>query len=454
MARAGDPAGDPIRTSPVGHPLPSTRALAADLGWSRGVVVDAYERLVEHGLVVTGGRRGTTVADVGPARPDVGSGSLRPEPVPIADLAPGLPALADFPRAAWLRAARHVLSETDSTRLRYAGPMGDAGLRRELVEWLRVRRGVEASPDRVIVVSGVAQALALIATVLVRRGHRTIGVEDPGSHGARGTMAYWGLSPVPAPVDAQGIDVASLAAGRTRAVMVTPAHQFPVGVVLSTQRRAELLQWAREREAFVVEDDYDADQRYDRRPRPALQALAPERVIHLGSVSKSLAPALRLGWLVAPEALVAELREAKYASDIASPTVPQAVLARLLSSGAYAAHLRRSRVRQRQRRDTLVDLVRRHLPGAQISGIAAGLHVLVTFPGAEFDDAAVARTLAAEGIVVDPLSRHRLTPGSPGFVLGYAAPPLHRLEAAVAALGERVRTATSPSGSALGVDRV
>jgi GntR family transcriptional regulator/MocR family aminotransferase len=248
------------------------------------------------------------------------------------DLSPGVPDLSAFPRSAWLKAERAVLDETPPGELGYGDPRGHPRLRGELAGWLGRTRGLRVDADDVLVVSGVAQAFALLAHVLTRTGIHSVAVEDPGSRGAIDELRYWGLRPAYVPVDNDGLRVDRLAASAARVVLVTPAHQFPTGVVLGPARRRALLEWAKGAE-LVIEDDYDAEYRYDRAPVPALHASAPDRVAYAGSASKTLAPALRLGWLVAPRRLQAELATAKHASDLGSPTVPQLVLARLLASG-------------------------------------------------------------------------------------------------------------------------
>ncbi|TYP86590.1 PLP-dependent aminotransferase family protein [Blastococcus xanthinilyticus] len=462
-----DPAGAPARgvtdwlTSAVraavldgrlaaGDRLPPTRTLAADLRIARGVVVEAYQRLVDEGLVEGRTGRGTVVLPTsspepppGPAATATADPERLPQPTnrPAAegeiDLSPGVPDLAAFPRAAWLRAERAVLRDASAADLGYGDPRGSARLRRELAGWLGRTRGLRTEPDRVLVVAGVAQALALVAQTLRSRGAEAIGVEDPGSRGARQELVHWGLRPVGVPVDDDGLVVSALPP--VPAVMVTPAHQYPTGVVLSPDRRRELLAWARDG-GLVIEDDYDAEHRYDRAPVPALQPSAPEHVAHTGSTSKTLAPGMRLGWLVAPAHLDADLVTAKHASDLGSPALPQLVLAELLASGEYDRHLRLVRGRQRARRDALLAALARHLPGARVAGVAAGLHLLVTFPGLDADDVALAGAVREAGVVVHPLSWHRLTPGDPGLVLGYAATSPDRLHAAVermaAALGQ------------------
>jgi GntR family transcriptional regulator / MocR family aminotransferase len=433
----------------AGDRLPATRTLAADLGIARGVVVEAYQRLVDEGLVAARSGAGTVVLPrsvAAPPRPAVvtPAGPVR-LPLPTArplpdggiDLSPGVPDLAAFPRAAWLRAERAVLRDASAADLGYGDPRGSARLRGELAGWLGRTRGLQVAPEQVLVVAGVAQALALLAQTLRSRGASAIGVEDPGSRGAREEFAHWGLRPVGVPVDADGLVVPAVPA--VPAVVVTPAHQFPTGVVLSPARRRELLAWARDGGGLVVEDDYDAEHRYDRAPVPALQPSAPEHVAHTGSTSKTLAPGMRLGWLVAPAGWDADLVAAKHASDLGSPALPQLVLAELLRSAEYDRHLRRVRGRQRARRDALLAALARFLPEARVSGVAAGLHLLVTFPGSDADDVAQAASARDAGVVVHPLSWHRTTPGDPGLVLGYAAHAPDRLHAAVERLARVLR---------------
>ena len=297
--------------------------MAAGLGVSRGVVVEAYQRLVDEGLAVAEGARGTRVAAM-PRQVPVIAPTTAEHRSDRVDLSPGLPDLAAFPRAAWLRCTRAVLAEVPAAELGYGDPQGHPRLRAELARWLSRSRGVRAGAEDVVVVAGVAQALALTAQVLVERGHRDIAVEDPGSQGTREELERWGLRTQAVAVDADGMDVAALAGAG--AALLTPAHQFPTGVVLSPERRRALVEWG----GLVVEDDYDAEHRYDRAPVPALQGLAPDRVVYAGSVSKTLAPGLRLGWVVAPANLRAGLIRAKYMADLGNPVLDQLVFARFL----------------------------------------------------------------------------------------------------------------------------
>ncbi|MFE2475914.1 aminotransferase class I/II-fold pyridoxal phosphate-dependent enzyme [Streptomyces sp. NPDC059389] len=448
-------------TLPPGSRLPPSRVLAAELGVSRGLVTEAYRRLADAGQIQGGGRAGTTVvavplvpgppaAAVPPARlapgsPDgpggpfgAGDGgalvdALRAVPCRI-DLSPGVPDLTAFPRTAWLQAERRVLAALTPGDFGYGNPQGAPALRTAVTGWLARNRGIRADPDEVVVVAGVAQALALVAHVLREGGVRKVAVEDPGSLGARQQLEYGRLETVAVPVDEGGLDTAALRASGAPAVLLTPAHQFPTGVVLDGERRRELLGWAAAG-GLVVEDDYDAEHRYDRAPVPALRALLPEGVCYAGSVSKLLAPALRLGWLLVPPRLRAAVLAAKRYADLGNPVLAQLVLARLMDSGELERHLRFVRRRHRRRRDAMLRAVAAHLPGARVHGAAAGLHLMVTFDGADFDDTGLAAGALALGVKAHPLSWHRIRPGAPGLVLGYAASPPGELEEGVALLG-------------------
>ncbi len=421
---------------PAGTRLPATRLLAGQLGVSRGTVVEAYQRLTDEGLL--SGRRGggTTVLAAAPVPPPTRD-EPAPDRAPI-DLRPGLPDLSAFPRQAWLRAERAALARTPDSELGYGDPRGTVALRTALATWLARSRGVRADPSAIVVVNGVAQGLALLAQVLARRGVATVGYEDPGSRGTRDQLQRWGLALAPVPVDDLGCDVDALARTGVGTVFTTPAHQYPTGVVLAPPRRRALLDWARDR-GLVIEDDYDAEHRYDRAPVAALAALAPEHVVYLGSVSKTLAPALRLGWVVAPADVREELVVRKQWSDITSPALGQLALAELVGSGAFERHLRRVRSRQRTRRDALLAALREHLPHARVHGVAAGLHLLVGLKDG-IDDADVAERALVSGVAVQPLSYHRLHLGPPGLVIGYAATTPNRLHEGVRLLAAAVHT--------------
>jgi GntR family transcriptional regulator / MocR family aminotransferase len=402
-------------TLPAGSRLPSSRELAGDLGVSRRLVVDAYAQLLAEGYLSARPGSGTfvaasaDVADNAPAQPP--AHTLR------FDFFPGSPDLTSFPRALWLRVLREVLRSTPPSSFAYPHVRGAPALRRALAAYLRRVRGVVAEPDAIVICAGATQGLALLARALVHRGTDAIAVEDPCLPPHRAVLAYAGLEIRGTPVDAEGLDVDALHAP---AVLTTPAHQCPTGVVLSPRRRAALIEWARAG-GLVIEDDYDAEFRYDRAPLGALQGLAPDRVVYLGTISKTLAPGLRLGWLVLPPWLREGVTEAKLLDDLGSPTIDQLVLARLLETAAYDRHLRKARRRNRARRDALLAAVTRSLPRAQVSGISAGLHALVQLPRA-VDTQRLLAAAAKRSVGVYPLALHMLEPQreTDALVLGYA----------------------------------
>ncbi|MBN9155938.1 PLP-dependent aminotransferase family protein [Microbacterium sp.] len=421
----------------AGARVPASRELAAELAFSRGVVVEAYRRLAEEGLLLAEGAAGTRVAEtVPPATPPspATDAPARPETL---HLSVGAPDLSAFPRAAWLRAERRVLSAATSRELGYADPQGVGALRIALSGWLARSRGVVVPPERIVVTAGVTGALSLTAQVMRDRGLTACAIEDPSADGNRRILDYWLDSLLPVPVDADGIDVEALTATGARAVLTTPAHQFPTGALLSPARRRELVAWAEQSDGLIIEDDYDSEYRYDRAPVRALHASAPDRILHVSSLSKVLAPALRIGWMVAPEHWHDDLVRKRWATDLGSPALPQLALAELIRTGALERQVRRLRLRHRERRNAAVAAVRAHLPDARIEGIAAGLHLLVLLPR-HVDDTALAERAAAAGIRVAPLSAYRFSPGDPGVVIGYGPHSPARLEAAIAALGRLI----------------
>ena len=421
-----------------GTPLPSTRALAAQLGVSRGLVVGAYGQLGAEGYLLL--RRG--------ASPRVARVAVSTEPAaatrahqPDHNLRPDLPDYAAFPRDRWLTSYRAALKGAPDLELAYGDVRGAPALRAALVSYLGRVRGVSATAEHAFVCGGFAQAIGLLCAVLRDEGSETIGVEDPGHAVIREIVARTGLRPVPVPVDEEGIDVESLDAASPDAVLLTPAHQFPTGVVLSPRRRARLFEWAERRDAIVAEDDYDAEFRYDRAPVGALQGLASQRVAYLGSASKTLAPALRLGWLIAPSRLVRPLAEQVLYTVIAPPRLEQLAFADFLERGELDRHLRRMRLRYRRRRDVLLSALAQRLPEVEVRGIAAGLHVLAVLPPGT-DETRVLEEARTRGLGLYGLSEHAVRPrDEAALLLGYAVSPEPAIRAAVAKLAEAVASA-------------
>jgi GntR family transcriptional regulator/MocR family aminotransferase len=376
---------------PAGERLPSSRELARQLGVSRGLVQECYGQLHAEGYLSTRVGSATRVAQVGtavvpPARPEHGG----PDATLVADFQAGLPDLASFPRGDWLWAQRESLPSAPTAVFDYGDPRGSTALREVLAGYLRRVRAAASDPQRMVICNGFAEGLVLTLRALRDAGIRRVAFEDPG-YGDGETMAAavrCGVDAVPVPVDGCGIDVSALAASGARAVLVTPAHQWPTGVVLAPQRRHALVAWAQERDAVVIEDDYDAEFRYDREPVGTLHGLAADRVVHLGTVSKSLAPAVRLGWILCPPALADAIIEEKKLTDRGSPLLDQLVLATLVRSGRYDRHLRRMRTLYRRRRQALVDALATHAPEVRLTGLAAGFHAVAHLP-AHLDEATV-----------------------------------------------------------------
>lgn len=399
--------------------LPSTRSLAEQLGVSRGVVVEAYEQLVAEGYLV--GRHGsaTRVAEraAGPATdcpPDKAAPEIR------VDFRPGRPDVSQFPRSAWLRSVRRALSEAPAERFNYADGRGLIELRESLATYLNRVRGTAAEADRMVISNGYSQGLALVCQVLRAGGATRLAIEDPSYEGARQTVRAAGLELVPVGVDEDGLRIDELERTAADAVLVTPAHQYPTGAVLPPACRAALAAWAVRHDALIIEDDYDAEYRYDRDPIGAIQGIAPDHVIYAGSASKTLAPGLRLGWLLVPAMLVERLAAAKLAADNGSPALEQLAFADFMSRGELGRHLRRMRLLYRHRRDALVAALATHLPELRVTGTAAGLHLLAWLPS-RLEEAAIIERASQAGLQLYGMGPHRMRPSDEGgLIFGYA----------------------------------
>ncbi|MFF1700632.1 PLP-dependent aminotransferase family protein [Streptomyces sp. NPDC058252] len=418
-----------------GTRLPSSRSLAADLGIARNTVADAYADLVAEGWLTARQGSGTRVAERTVVRPSPEAAPRRREQGrPTYDLVPGSPDLASFPRAEWLKAARRALTAAPYDALGYGDPRGRPELRTALAGYLSRARGVRADPDRIVICSGFSDGLTLLGAVLRARGLRSLAVESYGLDVHWNLLHRSGLRTIPVPFDELGTRPGDLTG--VRAVLLTPAHQFPMGVPLHPDRRAAVVDWARRTGGLILEDDYDGEFRYDRQPVGALQGLDPDRVVYLGTASKSLAPALRLGWMVLPPSLAAEVLSLKGEGGWSTGALDQLTLAEFLTSGAYDRHVRAARLRYRRRRDALVAALAGRAPAVHATGIAAGLHAVLQLPrGAE---QSVVRAAAWQGLAVHGLSRFRHPDATPGprdaLVVGYGTPPDHAWSGALDAL--------------------
>ena len=418
---------DAVRTGRLGPGmrLPSSRALAADLGIARNTVAEVYSQLVAEGWLTAQTGSGTTVAERRAADP--GPGPLpRPQAAaPRYDLRPGVPDLSAFPAGAWLATARKVLDAVPRRLLGYHDPRGLPQLRTALAGYLARARGVAADPGRIVICAGFAHGLAVTCAALRASGAATLAVEAYGHQTHRDLARAQGLRLRPVPVDGSGAVIGD--ADGADAVLLTPAHQFPLGVTLHPQRRREAARWG----GVVIEDDYDGEFRYDRQPVGALQALAPDHVIYAGTASKSLVPALRLGWLVVPPRLL----DAVAAQLTAGPSgLDQLTLAEFIDSGGYDRQIRRTRLAYRRRRDRLTAAL--HRRGRHVSGIAAGLQAVLELGGAGTERDLIARA-AEHGLALAGLESFRAPgPGADraGLVIGYGRPAEHAYTTALARL--------------------
>jgi len=452
-----------IRTGRLhaGERLPSSRELARQLGVSRGLVQECYGQLHAEGYLSARVGSATRVATVGTtpvATTAVGTtpvGTARAAAAPrrstlpaerlIADFRTGVPDLASFPRADWLWAQRESCRAAPSAAFDYGDPRGSAVLRDVLAGYLRRVRAAAADPERIVVCAGFAQGVGIALRVLARAGVRRVAFEDPG-YGEGTTIAaavQAGMQTVPVPVDADGIDVAALAASGARAVVVTPAHQWPTGVVLTAERRHALVRWAGAHDGYVIEDDYDAEFRYDREPVGALQGLAPDRVIALGTASKSLAPAIRFGWILCPVDLAEPIAEEKRQDDRGSPLLDQLTIATLIQSGRYDRQLRRMRALYAARRQALVTVLARHAPEVELTGLAAGFHAVAHLPNRHerTEETAVIAAARERSVGIYGMSEYRANRATnpPQLVLGFGNLSERAIEAGIAKIGDLLR---------------
>jgi GntR family transcriptional regulator / MocR family aminotransferase len=390
----------------AGERVPSSRELARELGVSRGLVQESYSQLLAEGYLSARGGSGTRVA----------AGAALDAPAPAAPVAAttrqqidfrlGSPDLTTFPRQDWMWAMREVSRSAAPDAFGYGDPRGSARLREVLSAYLRRVRGTHSDPERIVICAGFQQGFNLVLRALARSGVTLVGFEDPGHPDDREAASHWGLDTITAPVDEHGIDVGALAATGARVAVLTPAHQSPTGVVLAPERRQALVEWADSCDATIIEDDYDSEFRYDREPVGALQGLAPHRVALIGTVSKSLSPALRLGWIVCPSSLVGAIAHEKLRDDRGSPALQQLALATLIESGRYDKHLRRMRAVYASRRQALIEALAEHAPHIELRGLAAGIHAVAPLPDT-LDELAVAAAARERGVGLYPMSRYR-----------------------------------------------
>ena len=430
----------------AGMALPASRRLAVQLGVSRGVASDAYDQLASEGYLRVAPRAAPVVARVA----SVPAAAEEPAvPGWRYDFNPVTPDVALFPRRGWARAVGRALRQAPDAALDYGDHRGRPELRAALSGYLARVRGVRADPGRIVITQGFTQALALICQVLAASGRGRVAVETPSHPGLWETVRRAGLRLAGCPVGAAGLNPAALADLGADAVVAAPAHQLPTGAVLSAPRRHALIEWATAHNGLVVEDDYDAEFRYDRAGVGAVQGLDPGRVAHVGTTAKTLAPALRLGWITAPAWLAEQLPEAKSAADSGSPVIAQLALANLITSGEYERHIVRARRTYRRRRDLLLHALSTYLPGLRPQGAAAGMQLLLPLPACA-DDVAIAKAAVRHGICLTPLSPMHLAPSPEhGLLLGFGRLTQHRIPGAVRALAAALAETEAVPGPAV-----
>lgn len=415
--------------------VPSTRSLAADLGLSRSTVVAAYEQLAAEGYLRAEHGSATRVAALLATTPAPAEVDLF-GPTPLHDFRPGEPDVSSFPRARWLRSVRRVLNDTPDDVLGYPDPRGVDELRSALAEYLGRTRTVVAEPPGVHVVGGYGGGLGFLAQAFRRQGIERIAHEDPMFPPHTHALRSSGLETVPIPLDAEGIDIELLRLAGVGAVVVTPAHQYPTAITMSARRRTEIIDWARDQDAWIVEDDYDGEFRYDRRPIGSLQGLGPDRVVYGGTASKSLSPALRIGWLVVPEPLRADLlRVINVRAGVSA--IDQLALADFVQRSELDRHVRLMRAVYRRRNDALRAVLGDAAPWLELGDGAAGLHLIAHLRSGRLDEAAVlAATDAASVGLVGLTTHHRSAAAGEGFAIGFSRPPDHHFPAALQRLSE------------------
>ncbi|MFJ5774432.1 PLP-dependent aminotransferase family protein [Streptomyces sp. NPDC093094] len=434
-----------------GTRIPSSRQLALDIGVSRSVVVEAYGQLAAEGYLTSRHGSGTTVTDhagIGTAASSLALPAEEPAHDARWDLRTGTASTVDFPRKEWLRCMTSVITEAGRKELGYAPPAGVPLTRHVLTGYLGRVRGVRNRPEDLMITAGFAQGLALVCKVLLDRGHTTLAVEDPGHPGEREFISSSGLRPVGVPVDGHGIDMDRLEASGTRAALVTPANQFPTGVRLSRERRERLIGWAREVDGYILEDDFDSAFLDPADRLPALQSLAPERVVYAGSASKILAPALRLGWLVGPPELMASIEHVRAGWDIGCSGLEQLALARLIDTGAFDRHQRRLRSEFRRRRQTVRTQLDIHLPDAWLLGGTSGLQAYVRLPP-HIDEHSLVRAARHRSVLLRGGHHYSVsgTAHPPALVISYATANCAALSLSLAQVGEAYREQPDQHGT-------
>ncbi|MDZ5471428.1 PLP-dependent aminotransferase family protein [Bacillus sp. 31A1R] len=423
--------------------LPSTRELASSLGVSRNIVLEVYDQLVAEGYLIVRPRAGTFVAPGSLFQTSGSKESLQKEEFihnknqDIIDFRAATPAMDHFPRKTWGRLAKDICFDVPDMIFGYQSSDGLPELKEEISRYILRSRGVVCQPHQIMITSGATQALSLITEILMR-DNQNVAVEDPVTDEMRTIFSYRGAHLCPIPVDDKGIQPEFLSEESPPGfVFVLPSHQFPMGVTLTIQRRIQLIEYARRCNSYIVEDDYDSEFTYEGTPVHSVQGLDPERVIYVGTFSKILSPALRIGYIVLPTGLVDEFKKLKWYTDRHHPSLEQLILTRFIREGYLDRHIRKMKRIYKQRREALVNSLKRHFPGCTILGHAAGMHLVAEFPNVSFTQQII-DWVCKHGVKIYSAEQYSLLKGSHEnkIVLGYGSLSVEVIEEGVRRIKE------------------
>lgn len=423
-----------------GTKLPSSRELSSELHVARNVVVDCYEQLIAEGYAYTKNGSGTYISDgVVLPRKDKETAVIKtevvsPKPEIKVSFRTGIPDLSLIPINKWAQLYHKSAIGISPSEMDYQDPMGNEVLRATLARYLNRVRGTDANPQNIIITNGAAQSFNLICKLLSTKDYAL--VENPLSHGLLHTLESNNVKLSAIRLDSDGMVTKELPKSAPKLIFTTPSHQFPMGSILTASRRIELINYVASNDAYIVEDDYDSEFRFDGNPIESMQNLAPERVIYVGTFSKTLMPALRIGYMVLPDKLTRQLREAKYVADIHSPVLEQLTLSSFIESGSFERHLRNMQKLYHRKRDLLIKTLKKYFgDSVEIFGAAAGLHFVAAFSGVKFD-ATLLEKIRDGGIEISAVSKHLYKEGCSEnydnlLIFGYGNTAVDKIESGI-----------------------
>lgn len=427
--------------------LPSTRELSTSIGVSRNIVLEVYNQLVDEGYLIVRPRSGTFVAPGSSLIKRTANESKVEVNIQnkgykdVIDFRAATPAMDHFPRKIWGKLAKEVCYEAPDQLFGYHSPDGLFELKEELSRYLLRTRGVVSNPTQIIITSGATQALSLITELLLKE-NQLVAVEDPVTDEMRTIFSYGGATIIPVPVDDKGIQPEFLSEDTPpKFIFVLPSHQFPLGGTLTIQRRIQLIEYARKFNCYIVEDDYDSEFTYEGTPVHSVQGLDPERVLYVGTFSKILSPALRIGYVVLPEPLIEECKKLKWYTDRHHPSLEQLILTRFMKEGFLDRHIRKMKRIYKQRREALVSNLKKHFPDSMILGHSAGMHLVVEIPSVDFNSELL-EWISKYSIQIYPVEDYSIIKGLHihKIVLGYGGLSVEKIEEGVSRLSMAIKS--------------